>query len=154
MSKSTLKNLIPLNFDSYFRFVDQDEWDAYWKVQYAKERSPRGKLCLVITPLGDFIEVFNGSANHHVCDAHISEVEKLQLATEFLRVEYYLKHDDSASLIREFEISDSAIHQMMTRRPQSERFISQEVFAKARGLARVVANRKAALAALKSLEIP
>ena len=106
-------------------------------------------MLLARTPLGDFIEVFEGSANHHVCTIHPAEEEKLQLATEFLRIEYYLKHDDSLSLIKEFEISDSAIHQMMTRRPQSERFMSQEAFAKARELAHVVATRKAAIAALE-----
>jgi|GEM_PF-7014123 len=106
-------------------------------------------MVLEVTPLGDFIEVRSGSANQQVCTDHCVENEILQLAAELVRIEYFLKHDDLDSLIEEFEKSDSAIHQMMTRKPKSERFISFESFANAQYFARVAATKKAAIAALE-----
>ena len=138
------------DFDSYFRFVDQLEWDQYWKLRStSKNRNERSSMLLVATPLGDFIEVRNDSANHHVCTNYYAKNESLQLAAELVRVEYFLKHNDLDSLIAEFERSDSAINQMMTRKPQSERFISFESFANAQDIARIAAARKAASAALE-----
>ncbi|MEI8170638.1 MAG: hypothetical protein WCG50_13240 [Rhodoferax sp.] len=144
------KNIELADFDSYFRFVGQLEWNQYWKLKStSKIKVNRGSMILEATPLGDFIEVRNGSANQHVCSNKFAQIKKLQLAAELVRVEYYLKHNDLDSLIKEFVKSDSAIQQMMTRKPQSERFISFESFANAQGLARVVATRKAAIAALE-----
>lgn len=155
-------------FHSYLRFVSDEEWLQYWsKEKLAETQASTGSKDMsskvtpksnidglkyfYFTPLGCKVEMKVGSANSQVCSYSNVTMKKLMLASESVRMEYFMAKHLLNFIVQEFEKSDSAISFVLNFKMYASTHASLADFEKMKDLARSVAAKKACQDALKEI---